>query len=89
MYRSITGYGRNAIAVKTAYVGESKICRYEIPYGVTGIIKHTGLKGRVKGIMHRWEYRNVESPGCGVDTHDEALNGKIVSPLWEVRYNRS
>jgi len=36
MYRSITGYGRNAIAVKTAYVGESKICRYEIPYGVTG-----------------------------------------------------
>jgi hypothetical protein len=53
MYRSITGYGRNAIAVKTAYVGESKICRYEIPYGVTGIIKHTGLKGRVKGIMHR------------------------------------
>lgn len=53
MYRSITGYGRNAIAVKTAYVGESKICRYEIPYGVTGTIKHTGLKGRAKGIMHR------------------------------------
>ncbi len=23
----------------------------------------------------------MESPGCGVDTHDEAVSGKIVSPL--------
>ena len=41
--------------MKTAYVGESKICRYEIPYGVTGIIKHTGLAYMV---MVR----------CGIDT---------------------
>ena len=30
-------------------VRESKICRYEIPCGVTGVGKHTGLKDWAKG----------------------------------------
>ena len=24
-----------------------------------------------------------DSPGCGVDTHSEAMSGKIASPIWE------
>jgi len=55
MYGSKTEYGRNAIAMKMACVGKSKICRYEIPYSVTGVIiaglsvLHTGLKDKPKG----------------------------------------
>ena len=55
MYGSKTEYGRNAIAMKMAYAGKSKICRYEIPYSVTGAIiadlsaLHTGLKDKPKG----------------------------------------
>ena len=54
MYGSRTEYGRNAIAMKMAYAGKSKICRYEIPYSVTGVIiasslaLHTGLKDKPK-----------------------------------------
>jgi hypothetical protein len=69
MYGSKTEYSRNAIAMKMAYAGKSKICRYEIPYSVTGAIiadisvLHTGLKDKPKdnnaqiGILERRKSR--------------------------------
>ena len=43
MYGSKQIMSRNAHTVNAGYVGESKFGRYEIPYSVTGTIKHTGL----------------------------------------------
>ena len=43
MYKSKCGVVKKAAAVKTACVRWSKTLRYETPYGVTGVIQHTGL----------------------------------------------
>ena len=41
---------RNAHTANAGCVGISKIRLYEIPYSVTGTIKHTGLEQAPKGI---------------------------------------
>lgn len=41
---------RNAVTTVVGYVRISKIAWYEIPYNVTGIVKHTGSEGKPKNI---------------------------------------
>ncbi len=46
---------RNAVTTAVGYVRISKIARYETPYNVTGIVKHTGSEGKPKNIYEQIE----------------------------------
>ena len=81
MYKSKSRAVKKAAAVKTACVRWSKTRRYETPYGVTGAIQHTGLKGNLSAVAKEWGYRNVESSRRGAIAGREALRRKTVSPL--------
>jgi hypothetical protein len=50
VYGSKCRIRRNAYTADAGCVRFSKICPYEKPYYVTGIVKHTGLKQAPKGI---------------------------------------
>jgi len=50
-YRSKFRAVRKAAAACAACVRESKIGKYETPYGVTGTVKHTGLKGSLSAVL--------------------------------------
>jgi len=62
MYESKCRIRRNAYTTIVGCVRSSKICPYEKPYYVTGIVIHTGLKQVPKGIcidrlIGTWEAR--------------------------------
>jgi len=78
MYGSKRNNGRNAIAANAEYVGKSKNVCYEIPCGVTGIVKHTGSKDSLRAIMQRLEHWNVVNLGRGAIASYEALKRKTI-----------
>ena len=47
MYKSISLPVKKAVVVIATCVRQSKISQYEMPYGVTGTVQHTGLKGNL------------------------------------------
>ena len=65
MYKSICLPVKKAGAAIAECVRQSKISRHEMPYGVTGTVQHTGLKGNLSAVetnrsIGTWKVPDVE-----------------------------